>query len=57
MSHTLTIRIQDELARWLADTAKAMSVPQGKIIRDHLEHARKLDQKSKGFSIMNCAGL
>ena len=54
MSHTLTIRIQDDLARWLADTAKAMSVPQGKIVRDQLELAREQDKQGRG--LMRLAG-
>ncbi|MBT7066748.1 MAG: hypothetical protein HN919_10630 [Verrucomicrobia bacterium] len=54
MSHTLTIRIQDDLARWLADTAKAMRVPQGKLVRDQLELAREQDKQGRGF--MRLAG-
>ena len=54
MSHTITIRLRDDLARWLAETAKAMCVPQGKIIRDQLEHARESGANNRGF--MRLAG-
>jgi len=54
MSHTLTIRIQDELARWLAETARATGVPQGRIVREQLEQAREQQKKSRGF--MRLAG-
>ena len=40
MSHTITIRLNKELAEWLAKTAKRMGVPQGKVVRDQLEKAR-----------------
>jgi hypothetical protein len=40
MSHTITIRLTKDLAEWLADTAKRTGVPQGKLVRDHLEKAK-----------------
>ena len=54
MSHTLTIRIQDDLARWLAETAKAMGVPQGRLVREKLELAREQETRGRGF--MRLAG-
>jgi hypothetical protein len=43
MSHTITVRLNKELAEWLADTAKRTGVPQGKVVRDQLEKARSAD--------------
>jgi hypothetical protein len=40
MSHTITVRLNKELAEWLADTAARTGVPQGKVVRDKLEQAR-----------------
>ena len=40
MSHTITIRLNKELAEWLAETAKRAGIPQGKVVRDQLEKAR-----------------
>lgn len=40
MSHTITIRLNKELAEWLAETAERTGVPQGKVVRDQLEKAR-----------------
>ena len=40
MSHTITIRLTRDLADWLEDTAKRTGVPQGKLVRDHLEKAK-----------------
>jgi hypothetical protein len=40
MGHTLTIRLQRELAEWLEDEAARTGVSQGQIVRDQLEKAR-----------------
>jgi len=41
MSHTITVRLNKELADWLAETARRTGVPQGKVVRDQLEKARE----------------
>jgi hypothetical protein len=43
MSHTLTIRISDELAAWLEETARRRGMPKGRIVREQLERARRAD--------------
>lgn len=40
MSHTITVRLNKELADWLAETARRTGVPQGKVVREQLEKAR-----------------
>ena len=40
MSHTISIRVSEELAAWLEDTAVKSGVSQGKIVREQLEKAR-----------------
>ena len=40
MSHTITIRLNKELAEWLAETAAETGVPQGRVVRDQLEKAK-----------------
>jgi uncharacterized protein YdaU (DUF1376 family) len=40
MSHTVTVRLDRELADWLAREAKATGESQGKIVRDQLTRAR-----------------
>lgn len=40
MGHTLTVRLQKDLAEWLEHEAGKTGVPQGKIVRDQLERAR-----------------
>jgi hypothetical protein len=42
MSHTITIRVSEELAAWLEDTAVKSGVSQGKLVRDQLENARAM---------------
>lgn len=40
MRNTITVRLPDELAEWLEDTATQSGVSQGRIIREQLEKAR-----------------
>ena len=40
MSRTLTIRLTEELATWLAERARKTGEPAGRIIRHQLEKAR-----------------
>ncbi len=40
MSHTITIRLTPDLAKWLETASKRSGVPQGKLIREELEKAR-----------------
>jgi hypothetical protein len=40
MGHTLTVRLQKDLAEWLEGEATRTGVPQGKIVRDQIEKAR-----------------
>ena len=54
MSHTFTIRIQDDLAHWLEDTAKAMGISKGRLIREQLERVREQETTGRGF--MRLAG-
>jgi hypothetical protein len=43
MSHTLTIRLTDELAEWLRENSRRSGIPAGRIIREQLEKARNAD--------------
>jgi hypothetical protein len=40
MGHTLTIRLDKDLAAWLETESRRTGVSQGKIVRDQLEKAR-----------------
>ena len=40
MSHTLSIRLTEELATWLAETSRRTGLPAGRIVREQLEKAR-----------------
>jgi predicted transcriptional regulator len=53
MSNTLTVRIPDDLAQWLDETARKTGVPKGRIIREELEKARK----AEGRPFMQLAGI
>jgi len=45
MSHTITIRLDPDLAEWLEQKAAKTGVSQGKLIRDQLEKARAASHK------------
>jgi hypothetical protein len=40
MGHTLTIRLDKDLAEWLAEESKKTGESQGKIVRDQLQRSR-----------------
>lgn len=40
MSHTITVRLTEELAAWLAETTRRTGLPAGRIIRQQLEKAK-----------------
>ena len=41
MGHTLTIRLDRDLAAWLESESERTGLPQGRIVRAELERARK----------------
>ena len=40
MSNTITVRLPEDLAKWLEHTARRTGVPKGRIVREELEKAR-----------------
>jgi hypothetical protein len=40
MSHTLTIRLTDELLAWLNETSRQTGIPVGRLVREQLEVAK-----------------
>lgn len=55
MSHTLSVRLEDDVAEWLEETARKSGLSQGQIVRDQLMKARENDFSSKPF--MKLAGV
>jgi predicted transcriptional regulator len=45
MGNTITVRLSEDLAEWLEDTAIKTGVSQGRIIRDQLEKARTVEER------------
>ena len=41
MSNTVTVRLPEDLAKWLDSTARRTGLPKGHIVREELEKARK----------------
>ena len=44
MSNTITVRLPDDLANWLENTARESRMPRGRIIREQLEKARQASE-------------
>jgi len=40
MSHTITIRLTNDLARWLEETAARTGISQGQLVREQIEKAK-----------------
>ncbi len=53
MSHTITVRLSEDLAAWLDRVAAESGVARGKIVRDQLEEARA---RRAGQSFLRLAG-
>lgn len=53
MTHTLTIRLTDELERWLEQVSRETGIPKSEFVRAQLERVRT-DKKQKSF--MRLAG-
>jgi len=47
MSHTLTIRLTEELLAWLKEQSRQTGVPVGRLIRQQLEAARSTGGKQR----------
>jgi predicted DNA-binding protein len=45
MRSTISVRLPEDLAEWLQATAAQTGVSQGKIIREQLEKARRLEDR------------
>lgn len=54
MGHTITIRLDPDLAAWLEQTAKRTGVSQGQIVRDHLERARSEKAQRRFMRLAGC---
>jgi hypothetical protein len=41
MSNTLTVRLPEDIARWLEETSKKSGLPRGRIVKMELERAQR----------------
>lgn len=49
MSHTLTIRLTQELLDWLKETSRRTGIPVGRIVREQIEEAKANRRADKPF--------
>lgn len=54
MGHTITVRIDEELADWLADTARRTGRSQGEIVREQLQRARSEKKRGRFMRLAGC---
>lgn len=47
MSNTLTIRLPEEMLKWLKETSRVTGIPVGRLIRDQLEAAKEQSGKQR----------
>lgn len=45
MSNTITVRLPEDLAKWLDQTAQKTGLPKGRIVREELEKARNSSRR------------
>jgi hypothetical protein len=54
MSNTLTIRLPEDLSRWLDEEARATGLPKGKIVKDQLERLRNAKVRQPFLDLAGC---
>ena len=54
MGHTITVRIDAELAHWLEDTARRTGASQGEIVREQLRRARAQRKSPRYMRLAGC---
>jgi hypothetical protein len=47
VSHTLTIRLTEELLSWLKETSRLTGMPMGRLVREQLESAKANSGKQR----------
>src|SRR5437588_6017462 len=52
MSHTLTVRLTDEILDWLRETSRRTGIPVGRLIREQLETAKSREENSVSFAML-----
>ena len=54
MGHTITVRMDEELADWLEETARSTGRSQGEIVREQLERARSERKQGRFMRLAGC---
>lgn len=45
MGNTITVRLPEDLSKWLEEESKITGLPKGRIVREHLESSRTRKQR------------
>lgn len=54
MSNTLTIRLPEDLSRWLAEESRLTGLPRGRIVREQLELSRARKARQPFLDLAGC---
>lgn len=54
MSHTLSVRLSEDLAKWVEKQAKATGRSQGSLVKEALEKARQADEVKPFMRLAGC---
>ena len=55
MSYTITVRLTDDLAKWLEATAAGTRISQGQLMREQIEKANAADGNPTFMRLAGCA--
>jgi predicted transcriptional regulator len=54
MSHTITVRLTSDLAKWLEETAARTGISQGQLIREQIEKAKAAGANRAFMRLAGC---
>ena len=54
MSNTLTIRLPEDLSRWLDEEARVTGLPKGRIVKEQLERLRNAKVRQPFLDLGGC---
>jgi hypothetical protein len=54
MSNTLTIRLPEELGRWLEEEARITGLSKGRIVKEQLERLRNVQARQPFLDLAGC---
>lgn len=54
MSNTITIRLPEDLRKWLEETSRSTGIPIGRLVRNELERAKENQEERPYMKLAGC---